>query len=204
MIKLHALKYSRATRVLWLMNDLGLPCDRVDYDRTDDFRAPDTLSNVHPLGKSPVIEDDGAMIAESATILRYIDETYGAGRHQPAPGTDQYWRHTALLDYVEASFAEVAVRVIMPVFQGKTAPEAAQAALDQHLAYIADQIGDGPFLCGDRLTLADIQISYLLALLERLDLLGDYDVIKRYWATLQKQPGYIAAVDDNGPMAPPE
>lgn len=203
MITLHALKYSRATRVLWLLNDLGQPCNRIDYDRTPAFRAPDELSKVHPLGKSPVIVDGDEMIAESSTILRYLAAKYGDTSHQPAAGTPAFWRHEALFDYVEASFAEVALQVILPAFNGEDAPRAAKAALADHLDYIASEVGEGPFLCGQTLTLADIQISYILALLERMELLGDHPKVMAYWQRLQQQPGYIAALDAAGPMAPP-
>ncbi|TNJ41855.1 glutathione S-transferase family protein [Phaeobacter sp. B1627] len=203
MITLHALKYSRATRVLWLLADLGQPCNRVDYDRTERFRAPEALKQVHPLGKSPVIEDDGEMVAESATILRYLVEKYGDTSHRPAEGTSAYWQHEALLDYVEASFAEVALKAILPAFGGEPVPDEARAALDVHLAYITRLIGDGPLLFGHRAMLADIQMSYILALLERFGLLTGYPVLASYWDALQQQPGYIAATQAAGPMAPP-
>ena len=202
MITLHALKYSRATRVLWLLADLGQPCNRVDYDRTDSFRAPDALKQVHPLGKSPVIEDDGEMVAESATILRYLAAKYGDDSHTPPQGTAAYWQHEAVLDYVEASFAEVALQAILPAFDGKPVPDKARAALYQHLDYITQLIGDGPLLFGKRAMLADIQMSYIIALLAQLDLLGDHPEIAAYWDVLQEQPGYIAALKAAGPMAP--
>lgn len=202
MITLHALKYSRATRVLWLLEDLGQSCKRIDYDRTNEFRAPDKLADVHPLGKSPVIEDDGEMIAESATILRYLVSKFGDDSHQPPRGSAEFWRHEALFDYVESTLAPAAMGAIMPAFQGKSPTDQAKATLDKHLDYIAEELGDGPMLFGARLTLADIQISYLLALLSELGLLGDHPRIASYWQTLQDQPGYIAAVRAAGPMAP--
>jgi len=203
MITLHALKFSRATRVLWLLDDLGQPCERIDYDRTPAFGAPDALSEIHRLGKSPVIEDNGRMMAESATILRYLVEKYGDKTHQPPHDTPAFWRHEALFDYVESSFAEVALKAILPAFQGNEVPDEAQAALDKHLSYITTELGDGPFLFGTPLMLADIQISYLLALLAKLDLLNGHPEIATYWQALQQQPGYIAAVKAAGPMAPP-
>ncbi|WGW04687.1 glutathione S-transferase family protein [Tropicibacter oceani] len=203
MITLHALKYSRATRVLWLLADLGQPCNRVDYDRTEAFRAPEALARVHPLGKSPVIEDEGELIAESATILRYLAAKYGDTTHAPPPGTPAFWQHEAQLDYVEASLAEAALQAILPAFRGKPAPDDALAALNRHLDYIAQAIGDGPLLFGERAMLADIQLSYIVALLARFDLLTDHPAIASYWNALQKQPGYIAATQAAGPMAPP-
>lgn len=204
MITLHALQYSRATRVLWLLSDLDQPCNRIDYDRTEAFQAPDDLSSVHPLGKSPVIEDDGEMIAESATILRYLAKTYGDDSHTPPEGSPEYWRHEALFDYVEASFAGVAMRAILPAFRGEPVPEDAKAALNTHLDYVSRFVGDGPMLFGDKAMLADIQMSYIIALLARLNLLGNHPNIVTYWRTLQDQPGYIAATRSAGPMAPPD
>lgn len=203
MITLHALKYSRATRVLWLLADLDQPCDRIDYNRTEDFHAPEDLKQVHPLGKSPVIEDEGEMVAESATILRYLAAKYGDDQHTPPKGTAAFWQHEALLDYVEASFAEVALQSILPAFGGDPVPAQARAALDKHLDYIAGWIGEGPLLFGDRALLADIQISYIIALLARFELLGNHPKIAAYWDSLQKQPGYIVATQAAGPMAPP-
>lgn len=204
MITLHVLKYSRATRVIWLLENLGQPCTRIDYDRTAAFRAPEALSKVHPLGKSPVIEDDGIMIAESATILRYLVAKFGDDSHQPPPGTPAFWRHEELFDYVEASFAEVALQAILPAFRDQPVPEPAQAALDTHLTHIARQLASGPLLFGAALTLADIQISYILALLDRVGLLQTHPEVAAYWQALQTQPGYIAARDATGPMAPPQ
>jgi len=123
MITLHALKYSRATRVLWLLDGLGQPCKRIDYDRTSDFGAPDALSKVHPLGKSPAIKDDGEMIAGLAAILRYLAAKFGDETHQPPHGSPVFWRHEAIFDYVESSFAEVAMQATLPAFSGKDMPE---------------------------------------------------------------------------------
>ncbi|OOY30327.1 glutathione S-transferase [Thioclava sp. F36-6] len=203
MITLHALHYSRATRVLWLLADLGEPCHRVDYQRTENFRAPEALSRVHPLGKSPVIEDGNRILAESATILRYLVAKYGDETHTPPRGTPEFWQHEELLDYVESSFAEVVLQAILPAFRDKPVPAQAQAALDAHLNFIARAIGTGPLLFGDKAMLADIQMSYVIALLARFDLLADHPKAAAYWAALRAQPGYIAATEAAGPMAPP-
>ena len=203
MITLHALQYSRATRVLWLLSDLGQPCNRIDYDRTSAFRAPPALARAHPLGKSPVIEDDGMVLAESASILRYLAEKFGDDSHVPPRGTPAFWRHEALFEYVEGTLAGAALRAISPALRGQPVPDDAKTALDTHLDYIAQAIGDGPLLFGDTVTLADIQISYIIALLARCDLLDDHPAVMAYWDALQAQPGYIAAIRSAGPMAPP-
>ena len=204
MIVLHALKYSRATRVLWLLADLGQACSRIDYDRTEAFGAPDELGRVHPLGKSPVIQDGREKIAESATILRYLVDKFEDRSHSPPRDTTTFWQHEALFDYVEASFADVVMQAIRPKFQGKDVPHDAMATLDTHLSYIARSFQGGPLLFGDHPTLADIQMSYPMALLARFDLLKGHPKIEAYWQALQAQPGYEAAVEAAGPMAPPE
>ncbi len=108
-----------------------------------------------------------------------------------------------MLDYAEGSFAEVVLQVILPHFRGADVSDRARSALGDHLSYIAGELDDGLFLCGTALTLADIQMSYLLALLDRFELLDPHPGVAAYWGALQKQPGYIAAVESTGPMAPP-
>lgn len=83
MIKVHCLAYSRAIRLLWLLEDLGQPYELVQYDRTDAFRAPEPFRKVHPLGKSPVMEDGDIIVSESVTCLRYLTEKFGDGTHRP-------------------------------------------------------------------------------------------------------------------------
>ena len=74
MLTLHHLEYSRSQRVLWLLEELGVPYELVRYQRTGDFRAPPELSKVHPLGKSPALVDGDLILAESSVILRYLND----------------------------------------------------------------------------------------------------------------------------------
>ncbi|AUQ75225.1 glutathione S-transferase family protein [Phaeobacter piscinae] len=202
MLTIHCLAYSRAIRLIWLMEDLGQPYTVVTYDRTASFRAPESLAKVHPLGKSPVIEDGDTMIAESATCLRYITDRYGDSHHHPSPGSAEAVHHEELLDYVESSFAEVAMGVLLPALKGEEATEAARRAMAQHLDYLTQKLPAQGLLFGDTATLADIQFSYILANLAAIGALEDAPRVARYWADLQDQPGYQAAVAKVGPMAP--
>ena len=73
MLTVHHLNNSRSQRILWLLEELELNYELKCYQRDATTNlAPPELEAVHPLGKSPVIEDDGELIAESATILRYL------------------------------------------------------------------------------------------------------------------------------------
>ncbi len=85
MLTVHHLNNSRSQRVLWLLEELGLPYEIVRYQRQPDMRAPAELRAIHPLGKSPVITDNGNTIAESGAIIEYIVDTYGDGRLIPPP-----------------------------------------------------------------------------------------------------------------------
>ena len=202
MITVHCLAYSRAIRLIWLMEDLGQPYDLVRYDRTDAFRAPPELRAVHPLGKSPGIEDGDLRLAESASCLRYLTRKFDDRAHAPEPGTPAHARHEEMLDYVESSFAAACMDVLLPAMTGEDLPDHARKTLNMHLAYIAQNLPDHGLLFGDRATLADIQMSYLLANLAAGGFLAKEPRVQAYWHELQQQPGYRAATGGAGPMAP--
>ena len=202
MITIHALAYSRAIRLVWLMENLKQPYNLVSYERTAEFRAPESLSKVHPLGKSPVIEDGDLMMAESATCLRYLAEKFGDEAHRPSLGTAEYWRHEELLDYVESSFAGVAMKGLLPKLNGRDPSAEALEDLQKNYDYIAQQLTEDGLLFGPAVTLADIQFSYLLANLSQTGLLDDAPRLAAYWTALQDQSGYKAAISNVGPMAP--
>src|SRR5581483_9083577 len=94
MLKVHHLNNSRSQRILWLLEELGLPYEIVKYERMQPVPfAPPELKAIHPLGKSPVIEDGGRTVAESGAIVDYVLDVHGAGRLKPRHGTDDYWKY---------------------------------------------------------------------------------------------------------------
>ncbi|MEL6565112.1 MAG: glutathione S-transferase [Pseudomonadota bacterium] len=202
MITIHCLAYSRAIRLIWLMEDLGQPYDLVQYDRTDAFRAPQALRDIHPLGKSPVLEDSDLRLAESSNCLRYLTRKFDDHTHAPAPGSAAYAHQEEMLDYVESSFAAACMNVLLPAMKGEDVAENARDRLNMHLTYIAQNLPDHGLLFGETASLADIQMSYLLANLAAAGFLADAPRVETYWNDLQKQYGYIAATKVAGPMAP--
>lgn len=206
MITLHHLNFSRSTRVLWLLEELGLDYELQTYERDGNFRAPAALASVHPLGKAPVLVDDGLVLAESGTILRYLEGNYGDGRLVPAPGTPDRAIHDEWLDFVESSAALPIMLTLLgrmtgglpPGLAGFTAPELAKT-----LSFISDRVADRTYLMGDRLTLADIQMSYLLAVLRQSGHLESYPAVAAYLERLEATPGLTKAIELGGPMAPP-
>ncbi len=93
MITVHHLDNSRSQRVLWLLEELGLQYEIVKYQRDPKtMLAPPELMKVHPLGKSPIVTDGAATVAESGAIVEYLVERHGAGRLMPAAGTPEHLR----------------------------------------------------------------------------------------------------------------
>ncbi len=206
MLTLHHLEFSRSMRVLWLLEELGVEYELVRYKRDANFRAPPELGTIHTLGKSPVIVDVDLVIAESSAILRYIDTRYGTGKFSPAPGTQDHALHDEWLDYVEGSACLPMMITLLGkmtggLSDGLSAFSAPQVA--KSIAYIAEGVAKGPFLMGDKLTLADMQMVYMLGLAKRIGALEGQPVVSEYFERLQAQPGFLRATEKGGAMMPP-
>jgi glutathione S-transferase len=206
MITLHHLNFSRSTRVLWLLEELGIDYDLVRYERTAGFRAPDTLKEAHPLGKAPVLQDDDLTLAESATILAYLAQRYGDGRFVPAAGTADAAIHDEWLQYGESS---AGLPIMMTLLGGMlgglpdhisrfTTPE-----LKKAFDYIEGRItSGGPYLMGETFTIADIQLAYMIDVADSSGMLGGHPALGAYLATLKQRPALARALEIGGPMHP--
>ena len=122
MLTVHHLNNSRSQRVLWLLEELGVPYEIVRYQRQPDMRAPAELRAIHPLGKSPVITDNGNTIAESGAIIEYLVDTYGEGRLIPPPKTPERLRYTYWLHYAEGSAMPPLLLKLLFTLMPKRAP----------------------------------------------------------------------------------
>lgn len=200
MIIVHHLDYSRSTRVLWLLEELGLEYDLVRYRRNVGGPAPVDLKNIHPLGKSPVIVDGDLVLAESSAILRYIDRQYGNLRFTP---TEEIARavHDEWIDYVEGSLA---LPVLTTLVGGDQLPPEIAAkmtgGLPRDWQHVGDAVTPGPYLFGDQLTLADMQMSYIGAIAAASGMLDTHPAVKNYLANLLKLPALQRALLKGGPM----
>jgi glutathione S-transferase len=178
MIRVHHLNNSRSQRVLWLLEELGVPYEVVKYQRDPQtMLAPPELKKIHPLGKSPVITDGGRTIAESGAIIEYLMELYGHGRFAPPPGTDEWLRYTYWLHYAEGSampplllkliFSRLPespmpalVRPIVRKISRSVQDKLVDPQLKTHVAYWNDELTRAPWFAGDEFTAADIQMSF--------------------------------------------
>jgi len=202
MIKVHHLDQSRCTRVLWFLEELGLDYEAVTYVRDPETRlAPPELKKVHPLGKSPVIEDGDLLIAESGAIMEYLTETYGADEFMPAADSGDYWRYKHFLHFAEGS-AMLPLMLFMYTNRlgdaGKPLHERIFSEIDNHFSYLNAELEGRDFLVGGSLTGADVQNAYLLENPYAMGLLEQYLNLKRYVETMHERPAYKRAVDKGG------
>ena len=178
MITVHHLNNSRSQRVLWLLEELGLPYEVKHYQRdAKTMLAPPELRAVHPLGKSPVITDGNVTVAESGAIVEYLIHLYGEGRFKPPPGTPQRLRYTYWLHYAEGSlmppllmklvFDEVEkapmpffIKPIARAISGKVKSAFISPQITQHLDYMEAELGKTLWFAGKEFTGADIQMSF--------------------------------------------
>ena len=165
MIVVHHLENSRSQRVLWLLEELGLPYEVRRYARDPKtMLAPPELKNVHPLGKSPVIEDGGRVVAETGAIVEYLVEK-AEGRLGPPPNREAVLRYRHFLHSAEGSRMPplLALLVVGRLgMLGKPAKAPVQAMLDGHLDWLEGEIATRDWFAGDEFTAADIMMSFPL------------------------------------------
>ena len=165
MIIVHHLQNSRSQRILWLLEELELPYDVRRYERDPKtMLAPPELRRVHPLGKAPMIEYEGRVVAETGAIVEYLVEKAG-GRLGPPPKRDDVLRYRHFLHYAEGSMMPplLALLVVGRLgVLGKPARAPIQRMLDTHLDWLETELADRAWFAGDDFTAADIMMSFPL------------------------------------------
>lgn len=220
MITVHHLENSRSQRVLWLLEELGLPYEVKRYERDKKTNlASKELMKVHPLGKSPVIEDGGAVIAETGAIVEHVVETHGAGRLAPAKGTPEYRRYKYWLHAAEGSYMPPLVMALflgrmetapMPFFAKPIARKLTKAVRDGYLThttkalfdYLDTELSKNQWLVGGDFTAADVIMSFPAeAALARVDAAKAAKNLRAYVDRLHARPAYKRALEKGGPYA---
>jgi glutathione S-transferase len=165
MIIVHHLENSRSQRILWLLEELGLPYQVKRYERDPKtMLAPARLQAVHPLGKAPVIEDEGRVIAETGAIVEYLVEKAG-GRLGPPANREAVLRYRHFLHYAEGSLMPPLFGLLVVNrlgLLGKPARAPIQAMLDRHLDWLESELATRDWFAGDEFTAADIMMSFPL------------------------------------------
>ena len=203
MIVVHHLNNSRSQRIVWLLEELGLEYEIAHHARDAVTKlAPPELLEVHPLGKSPVIEDGGVVVAESAAIVDYLIERHGNGALAPARSSADWVAYVQWLHYAEGS---AMLPLMLALYAGRLGDAAAplwpriQGELTANLSYINTAVTGRSFIVGDSLTGADVQIAFVLEAAAANGVLAAYPEAARYLASLQARPAYLRSVQKGGP-----
>jgi glutathione S-transferase len=218
MIVVHHLNNSRSQRVLWLLEELGLDYEIVRYQRDPKtMLAPPELRAVHPLGKSPVITDNGVVVAESGAIVEYLVETYGNGRLVPPAGTAErrrwtYFLHFAegsamapllmklVFDRVETSPAPFFVKPIAKAIARKVKGSYIEPQIAAQLTYLENELAASPWFAGAEFSAADIQMSFPLeAAAARGGLDASRPRLTDFLARIHARPAFQRAIERGGP-----
>ena len=163
-ITVHHLNNSRSQRILWLLEELGADYEIEHYQRDAESNlAPPELKNPHPLGKSPLIEDDGLRVAESGAIIQYLCERHGGGDWLPDPGSEDHVRHLEWMQFGESSFF---VPVMLKIYAGRLGEAAAplmprvDEQFEAHVKFAEDNISDDLHFVGNDWSAADVMMSF--------------------------------------------
>lgn len=212
MLIVHYLNNSRAHRLIWLLEELGLDYEIKVYKRGPDYRAPAALKKVHPLGKSPVLEDDGRVIAESGAIFEYVLEKFGAGRLVPPSGTPERLAYTYWLHYAEGSAMPLLVMKLIfgmiprqvPFFMkpfakaisGGISARMLDPQLKENAALWEAELAENGWFAGSEFSAADIMMSFPVeAAITRAGLGDGYPAIHAWLKAIKERPASLRAAE---------
>ena len=219
MITVHHLNDSRSQRVLWLLEELGLAYEVKRYQRdARTLLAPPELKAIHPLGKSPVVDDGEARMAETGAIVEYLLEAHGGSALRPARGTAEGRRFTYWLHYAEGSamtplllkliFSQIPKRAPLlarPVAKGSARGMHERMIDPQIAAHTADweaELGRSEWFAGDAFSAADIMMSFPVeAAGSRVGYGPDKPRLKAFLERIHARPAYVRALERGGPYS---
>lgn len=214
-ITVHHLENSRSQRVLWLLEELGLPYEIKHYKRDrKTMLAPPELQKVHPLGKSPVITDGKVTVAESGAIVEYLVGTHGKGRLRPV-AADEHRRYTYWLHFAEGSAmpplllklvfdrirrAPWPVRPVARLIADRAMSSFVQPNIDRQLAFVEGELSARPWFAGAEFSAADIQMSFPLEAAAARAGASRYPGIAGFLERIHARPAYQRALAQGGPF----
>lgn len=203
MITVHHLDNSRSQRILWLLEELGVAYEIVHHKRDAQTRlAPPALKAIHPLGKSPVIVDDGRTIAESGAIIEYLARRHGGGALSVAESDPAWIEYLHWMHFAEGSAMLPLMLALYTMRLGEAAAPLVpriQSEIANHLSYMNAALEGRDHLAANRFTAADIQNTFVLEAANAGGRLGEYQNLARFLAAMQARPAYGRAIEKGGP-----
>ena len=219
MITVHHLNDSRSQRVLWLLEEMGLSYEVKRYQRDPKTNlAPAALKAIHPLGKSPVLDDGEARMAETGAIIEYLLETYPAAGLRPTAGSAAARRFTYWLHYAEGSaMTPLLLKLIFTVLPKRTpflvrgvAKGISRAMnanmidpqVSAHTAYWEAELNTSQWFAGDTFSAADIMMSFPVEAAGSRISFGAYKPQpKAFLQRIHARPAYQRALERGGPYS---
>ena len=205
MIVVHHLNDSRSQRVLWLLEELAVPYEIKHYQRDAQTRyAPPELKAIHPLGKSPVITDNGVTVIESGAIIDYIIRHYGNGSLRPAPSTADFEAYQQWLHYAEGS---AMLPLLLKLYVGRLGEAGAplspriEGEIANHLGYVNQSLQGKEWLVGSQMSGADIQMSFVGEVAGSRGNRENYPHLDAWVKRFQARPAYRKAIERGGAYA---
>ena len=203
MLKLHHLRVGRSIFTVWLLEELGAEFALEIYDRNEMGRAPPELKGPHPLGKSPVIDDDGFVLAESGAIALYLLEKFDPDNQLGPPADTAQARAEWMqwLMYSEASaFAPMLIKLLLSRHEDKPPlfDMFATGEVALQLGYIETRLADRPYIMGEAFSAPDIGMTYIAEMAERLGELGPYPKLADYLKRNKARPAFQSALEKTG------
>jgi glutathione S-transferase len=203
MITIHHLHDSRSERIIWLMEELGLPY-RLDFHYRVAMGggrlAPEAMKLIHPFGTAPIITDGSVTIAESGAIVEYVIYKYGQARLAPKPnaanfGEYLFWLHFAegtLMSQILREFLLDRISADQESFPAKRLRERSKMYLD----YIEARLAAAPYFAGDEFSAADIMMVFPFTTLQKFKAidLAPYPSLRAYLARVAARPAYKKAM----------
>jgi glutathione S-transferase len=205
MIIVHHLNNSRSQRILWLLEELALPYEIKAYSRDAVTNlAPPELKAIHPLGKSPVIEDGSRIVTESGAITDYLIRHHGGGRLAPPPGSDAHETYLEWLHFAEGS---AMIPFLLALYTGRLGEAAAplapriQEQIGAHVGWFSGQLGDSDWLIDNQLSGADIMMSFIAEIAAAQGLGTHFPNVLAYAKRIQARPAWQAAAAKTEPYS---
>jgi glutathione S-transferase len=199
-IKIYHARRARSARVIWLLEDLGVPYELETLEfKPEVLNSPEYLQ-VHPLGQLPAIRDGEITLYESGAIVQYLLEKYGAGRLEPAIGTPERASYLQWFHFGEASLASHVSEIVRQRFGQAPGPHTeailtlARTRLSAALRVVERALDGRDYICGDAFSAADIMLVYgiVMARITR-ELPDEFPRIAAYFDRLKQRPAYAPA-----------
>jgi glutathione S-transferase len=205
MLTVHHLNNSRSQRVLWLLEELALPYEIVFHQRDPETNlAPESLKKIHPLGKSPVLQDGDTVVIESGAILEYLVRRHGDGRLAPAESSPDWPRYLQLLHYAEGSaMLPLMLKLYLARLGEAGAPLAPRvnSEIENHFGFLDAELTGREFFVGKDLTAADVDLTFVFQAARLLHGLQSFPNLARFLERMQARPAYERALKRGGPYA---